>query len=244
MILLLNDTSLYHNGCKEVVKNIDFDKSLPSVRTNDLGYINSINFTDVDLVILNGEGTMHHNQKAACAWIGALSTAQKLGIETRLINSVWQEMDQRYADVLKNCSRVEVREVLSQNELLRQGVDSVVVPDLSVRTEVPIEDKEYVKIYKGQSFYGEPIQGNYPEINIFKDSWNDIVNKLRNSDLLITGRHHEMYAAIKARCRFIAYPGNTWKNEGVMLTHDKTIEDVLHGKYDEEYEKVFNWANK
>ena len=44
-----------------------------------------------------------------------------------------------------------------------------------------------------------------PKINILKD-WNSIVNRLRHAELLVTGRHHEAYAALKARCKFIVLP--------------------------------------
>jgi hypothetical protein len=252
MILLLNDTSDYHSGCAEVVKNIQFDKSVKSVTKKTADTLQKYKIPEgTTLVILNGEGTMHHDQPAALAWLEVLARAQNKGIETWLVNSIWQEMDQTCADIIKRCTKVEVREILSHLALAEQGVDSKIAPDRSIRSDVPLAKRKYQQVYKGQSaLFQKPIAGNYPEIDIFKDDWNDIVNRLRNSDLLITGRHHEMYAAIKAKCRFIIVGDiNSWKNEGLIQTcselpMDITIEDALSGKWDSEYDKIFRWCNK
>ena len=89
---------------------------------------------------------------------------------------------------------------------------------------------------------------NYPKIDIFKQDWNSIVNRLRHAQLLITGRHHEAYAALKARCKFIVLPGNTHKNEGIYLNAGVSpinslddIQDVLEGQYDREFNKIFDY---
>lgn len=251
MILLLNDTSNYHSGCAEVVKNIQFDQSVKSVTRRTAETLQRYKIPEgTTRVILNGEGTMHHNQPAALAWLEVLTRAQNQGIETWLVNSLWQEMDKSCAEIIKRCTVVEVREILSQQALLDQGVGSTVVPDRSIRSDVPIQERVWVNVYKGQAaLFDKSIEAGYPEINIFKESWEDIVSKLRRADLLITGRHHEMYAAIKARCRFIIVGENSWKNSGLIqscseLPMDITVEDVLSGKWDWEYDKIFKWCNK
>ena len=53
--LLLNDTTHYHHGCAKVIETYSFDDSIV---TN--AHIN-VNFLEYSTVILNGEGTMHHN---------------------------------------------------------------------------------------------------------------------------------------------------------------------------------------
>jgi hypothetical protein len=254
MILLLNDTSNYHSGCAEVVKNIQFDQSVKSVTRATADTLQHYKIPEgTTLIILNGEGTMHHNQPAALAWLEVLVRAQNMGIETWLVNSIWQEMDQTCADIIKRCTKVEVREILSHLALAEQGVDSKIAPDRSIRSDVSLQEREWVTVYKGQGAlvngHNTKIEGSYPEINIFKESWEDIVNKLRNADLLITGRHHEMYAAIKARCRFIIVGENSWKNTGLLQTcselpMDITVQEALSGKWDWEYDKIFKWCNK
>ena len=69
--------------------------------------------------------------------------------------------------------------------------------------------------------------------------------------MLITGRHHEAYAALKARCKFIVLPGNTHKNEGIYLNAGVSpinslddIQDVLDGQYDREFNRIFDYYEK
>lgn len=250
MKLLLNDTSRYHHGSAEVVRNIDFDLALEA--PPDSIKFSSLAGEKITCVILNGEGTLHHDSSIAHQWLSILKEAQAKGIPTIILNTVWQQMHKSTAKILERCERIEVREILSQHELRRIGIEAHVIPDRSIRTDVEITPYDYQQIYYGQPFNANlSTPSQYPEINIFSQSWNEVVNRLRNSSLLVTGRHHEMYAAIKARCKFIVKPGNTWKNLGVfassapdLINIPLSIEDVLSGKYDEEYEKIFDWAEK
>tara|TARA_Y100001963_G_scaffold74461_1_gene103457 strand:+ start:642 stop:1412 length:771 start_codon:yes stop_codon:yes gene_type:complete len=245
-ILLLNDTSDYHSGCEKVIESFTFDYSIKTDSRID------IDFKQFDLVILNGEGTMHSSRTNSVRFLRALRDAQNNGCETHLVNSVWQNMTNDFDDVLQKCDIIEVREILSKNELKdKHDIDSEIKWDRSLNIDVPYEKRKYEEVYQGSWFFErsdvKPINGNirYPRINIFKQKWNDIVNRLRNSKLLITGRHHEACAAIKARCKFIVLSGNTHKNEGLFLNVGvqpknkiSMIEDILNGKYDDDYEKI------
>ena len=245
-ILLLNDTSEYHYGCKKVIESYEYTTS---IKTKDWNTTDKINFKNYSKVILNGEGTMHHNASAAMGFLNTLSIAQSFGCETQIHNTVWQSMSDDVANILKKCSDISVREILSQKELLKMGIKSRIVPDRSMLAEVPYEKYDHCSVYEGQYWgkEGKNKQSIYPRINIFKQEWNEIVNRLRHCDLLLTGRHHEMYAAIKAKCRFIATEGSTWKNVGLAETVGAklptTVEQALSGKYDSEYEKIFNYCH-
>ena len=100
---------------------------------------------------------------------------------------------------------------------------------------------------------------DYGTVNIFKEDWNHIVNTLRNSEIFITSRHHEMYASCKARCPFIVVEGNTWKSQALFETADvnipyvKSIEQVSDcfveiktywADYKREYNKLFDWMEQ
>ena len=243
MILLLNDTSNYHSGCDAVVRSYEFDRS---IKTNEL--VTKINWNHYDKVILNGEGTMHDNQHTALKFLRALGYAHADGCEIQIHNTVWQHMSHDYDDVLKRCTEITVREVLSQQEILKHGVEAKIVPDRSVMIEVPYKEYPQVYIYDGQpSRKSINIESDKPRINIFEQSWDEIVNRLRHAEFIVTGRHHEMYAAIKAKCRFIVSEGNTWKNRGLLETVGAQIdmedrEGILSGKYDTEYEKIFDYC--
>lgn len=243
--LLLNDTSKYHFGCAKVIETFKFDHS---IETNSPVDVNFAEYTDV---ILNGEGTMHHtrvdNRQNPIKFLKALSDAQAAGCNTQLVNSVWQDMTSDFDEILQKCSVVEVRDVLSQKELKdKHNVSSVVKPDRSLIPNVPYEKYDWNTIYQGKWFYNEPdISPPVPKVDIFEVPWNELVNRLRHCDLLITGRHHEAYAAIKARCKFIVRPGNTHKNEGIYLSAgvrpftDLTfVNDIIGGKYNKEFEDL------
>lgn len=246
--LLLNDTTHYHHGCAKVIETFTFENSIFTNRPVD------VNFLEYSTVILNGEGTMHHNQSNALKFLQALKDAHKVGCDILLLNTVWQDMTNDYDDVLAKCSLIQVRDIISQKELKsRHGIDSTVIPDRSIRLNVPFQDFAPVKVYQGNRFDSkvESFNLNCPKIDIFKEDWNSIVNRLRHSELLVTGRHHEAYAAIKAECKFIVLPGNTHKNEGIYLNAGvypinslDHIQDVLDGQYDKEFNRIFDYYEK
>lgn len=246
-VLLLNDTSSYHCGCKEVVKYLlDKYKGTDTIITG--GRIDNINWRSYDLVILNGEGTLHHNRPNAFKFLTALRSAQSAGCRTIIVNTVWQEMSHDFDDVLQRCETITVREVYSQQEIAKHGISASVFPDLSYLNKVDLKEFQHVPVYEGQYFFkGRDETGGHPRIDIFKQSWSEIVNRLRNSDLLITGRHHEMYAACVAKCKFLTKPGNTWKNEGLLASAGVVIpfdiDGVLAGKYNSEYEQLWQYLD-
>jgi polysaccharide pyruvyl transferase WcaK-like protein len=250
--LLINNTADYHKGCVKVVEAIQkfygFDDS---IKTRDHHIdLENLDYTKYDRVILNGEGTMHHGSRRAFQYLVALKTAQRQGVKTYLINSVWQEMPDKYDEVLQKCDGISVREVFSQKDIANHGVNANVFPDLSYMLDVPYKEYEHVSVYEGQYIKArqDDAIGIYPRIDIFEQEWDEIVNRLRNADLLITGRHHEMYAACKAKCRFIVKQGNTWKNGGLLrsagIDIPNNVKAILEGKYDEQYEQLWDYLEE
>ena len=252
-ILLLNDTSKYHNGCVKVVEQI---KDMIPVHRS-LKRCPDEEILKYDYVVLNGEGTMHHDAREAINFMKNLEFAQSKGIRTAIINSVWQDVNAKWiANVLHNCEYISVREVLSQEELWKAySIDAEVYPDLSFFADVPEESFPHKERRIGMFFNHFPY-GKNADVNIFKSSWNDIVNTLRNTDLFITGRHHDMYAALKAECPMVLLSGNTWKNEGLMKTAGvdipvlsircntadiERLSNVALDKYGDQYEKLFKF---
>jgi polysaccharide pyruvyl transferase WcaK-like protein len=250
--LLLNDTSWYHSGCKEVIQVLSnyYD---PTMMCDNRNEIDLSIIQEFDRVILNGEGTLHHNAPWAKKFLGYLREAQRLGKETHIVNTVWQEMGNDWDDVLQNASLIEVRDVLSKNEMqTKNNKTASIVLDASIHSDVEYKECEFTEVSVGGSFYGKLNLDwdTYNSIDIFKDSWFTLVNKLRHSRLLITGRHHEMYAALKARTPVITVPGNTWKNEAFFYTMNQfglvmeptreNIFDTLNGKYDNLWKEVWD----
>ena len=263
--VILNDTSHYHYGCKKVIEYLISDlqscgyadiklvgqdiKKIQEARS--LGY-------EADLVVLNGEGTMHStaikNRETPIALLENLSAANHKGIKTALINTVWQnmEIDDFTAYALEN-SYVSCRESYSHNELKIINKDSEIHLDLSYFVKVPFFETSQSDKLIGK-FFGRT-DSKQKNLDIFEEDWDTIVNKLRKTNWFITGRHHELYAACKARCPFTVLKGNTWKNEGLLATAEVTIpsfptlldEESFDSAINEcqgylaEYEKLFNW---
>lgn len=84
-----------------------------------------------DLVIINGEGTMHHDAAGALAIARAGARAAARGLPVALINTVWQDNRQANA-LLAHCRWISTRESLSQQAVVQAGHTAVVVPDLTL----------------------------------------------------------------------------------------------------------------
>lgn len=255
-VLLLNDTSKYHNGCIKVVNEIR--DQLPIVKAKKK--IAKHEVTDYDYIVLNGEGTMHHDARVAIDHMFVLEAAQQKGIRTAIINTVWQELNSKaFGPILHNCEYISVREVNSQEELWNTyAVDADVRVDMSYWADVPEKSFPHKDLRIGQFFHHKPF-GQKVDVDVFKDSWEDIVNTLRHTNLFITGRHHEMYAALKAGCPFLVLQGNTWKNEGLLKTagvdiptlptkcrpeNIMNLANILLDKYGDQYEKLFKFMKQ
>ena len=98
------------------METYSFDDSIATNRPVD------VNFLEYSTVILNGEGTMHHNQSNALKFLQALKDASQAGCDIMLVNTVWQDMTNDYDDILAKCSLIEVR-ILSHNK--NSKVDTV-----------------------------------------------------------------------------------------------------------------------
>lgn len=83
------------------------------------------------LVILNGEGTLHHNAKTGIEMLECCARAAAMGIPVAVINSVWQGNGARMGRLLaSSASVVHMRETASR-AALPEGVKATVTPDMS-----------------------------------------------------------------------------------------------------------------
>lgn len=221
--LIINDTQHYHSGSFVVnqklkslfkTENILPNKYKPSDKE----------LKEYDIIICNGEGTMHSNKARARHNIKILQQAHLLGIKTALVNTVWQDMNTNIDFI----DYVSVRETLSKKEMETNRTKQIDINlDLSF-----YYDQSAMITQENDIVYGADFENN--QIDIFKQSWDYIVNILKKSNLLITKRHHEMYAACKAHCPFIVFGGNTHKNHGLIKTFDSKI-PILNDKQELEY---------
>jgi polysaccharide pyruvyl transferase WcaK-like protein len=86
---------------------------------------------DCDVVLINGEGTMHHDRLGAMALTRAGLLARQIGKPVALLNTVWES--NRAANALLSCvSTIYAREPRSAAEIAQVASPVLVVPDLSL----------------------------------------------------------------------------------------------------------------
>ena len=143
-VALFNDTSGNgHFGCTAVMSTIltqgakrgfDFVFICPTGR-DWRQYKDEILQKNIDLILVNGEGTIHHTDrneraKALCA-LGRFAN-DELSVPSVLINATLFELDEECFKLLHHFTRIFVRETESQKYLASHGIVSEWFPDLSV----------------------------------------------------------------------------------------------------------------
>ena len=256
-VRLLGDHSRVHGGCRAV-----WEVMLRAAKRQGLDVVE----TDYDALIVNGEGSMHHDRISAMRKLEALKEAVDTGKKAWLINTVWQEMSHDYDAVLQALDGVIVREPLSREALRAHGVEASVKPDLSFFHAA--RDPQVLSDFKGQpvmtdfwsdSFdaFARPTSSYLKDFRFFeflKYDWAGAIESLKTTPLLITGRQHAVYAACKARTPFLAVKGNTHKIEGLVamagadipvLDHPREIRDHLDKALENqsEYDRLFDYLD-
>jgi hypothetical protein len=95
------------------------------------------------LVVVNGEGTIHHSAEraraAALAQVGSFAR-DRLNVPAFLVNATIFAIDGRAAENLRAFTRIWVRDSASQSELSQYGIPSEVAPDLAVTASFPAQN--------------------------------------------------------------------------------------------------------
>jgi len=139
-VVVLNDTrSEHHHGCSRVMNCIDHYLKAYSTSIIYLAVGNNWQQNETfkrkivtaDVVIVNGEGTIHHNSSSGLALVKVANFAKKYGVKSYLINMTYQANNISYKAYLADFERIYVRESYSKSELADLGIDSEVVPDLT-----------------------------------------------------------------------------------------------------------------
>jgi hypothetical protein len=253
-IRLAGDHSSYHCGSAAVAQTISAElRHHGEIVTGD----------DFDVLVVNGEGSMHHGGRAFHDKMLQIEAATAAGRQAYLINTVWQDNPHDFDSALAKCRQVVVREVLSQSALAQHGVAAEIVPDLSYFAPISKGDvidfkggivmtdflsREFGSFVRLRSRWAE----RYPFVDMRAMDWSTLVRSLKTARLLVTGRHHAVYAACKARTPFLALAGNTHKIEGIIATAGADIPafkkfSELKVSMDEtenwrgRYDRLFDW---
>lgn len=258
-IRMIGDHSDYHCGSAAA-----FQAICAEVRRH--GRIVDVDDSNYDLLVVNGEGSMHHDSKLCRDKISHIQNALDTGRRAVLINTVWQDNSRKYAELLVRCDHVVAREVCSAYELANIGIQAEVKMDLAFSCEIEdVEPIDFNGAVLVTDFYSKEfgtfarLTGKWAEKFVYIDlrewTWSRLVRSMASASLLITGRHHAVYAACKARLPFLAMEGNTHKISGLIQTAGSNV-PVFHNFSDlksnilwprknySSYNDLFHWMHR
>jgi polysaccharide pyruvyl transferase WcaK-like protein len=146
-VCILNDTRVdRHHGCERVMSAIE-----TLVSRNGMQVIGSCPahadwrerpeflraMEAARLVIVNGEGTIHHDRPAGRRLLEIGARARAAGIPAVLVNAGWEANGPELLAMLKDFALVSLRDSASAEAVRASGQDCRVVPDLSLYGSAP-----------------------------------------------------------------------------------------------------------
>lgn len=145
-VVLINDTRAdAHHGCWRVMRTLEallaergFEVSARAPAHTDWRTNAAVKaaIPKASLVLVNGEGTLHHDAPAGGPLLAVAALAGGCGVPSVLVNASWQDNGPNYQAGLKLFSLVQARERGSQAEMASAGVEARLAPDLSLYDEV------------------------------------------------------------------------------------------------------------
>lgn len=264
-VALLNDTTrdIGHWGCNHVIQNINtlchehnceiylYDRNTDK----DFDYKEfKEQINPADIVLLNGEGTLHDN--AGSNWLKKAAIAKDLNKKTFLVNSVWQNNTQtkNYLQIFDICT---FREAFSYNEAIQDGCKNAIkIPDLTFYSwptlkELPHHPQKKIGIidstkkditseliklsilYKSDLFfmylkhwkkYQRDIRYLFQRNKNFKHL--EKAEQLTDYETLISGRFHACCMSLMLGIPTISIESNTWKIKSML--QDAELEQLFH----------------
>jgi len=227
--ILINDTSMEgHIGSKQVIDNI---KRL--CLNNKVKIVSTFSREDIqkwcprlderletcDIIIINGEGTFHHNPPFFDILVSRRHNYK--GKKIAFINSVWQNMENFNMDKFFDmCDIISFRETLSGQQFIdnyKKTDKMFIVPDVIFATDVP-----ELNIGFGDSVIPETNDilinhyNKFPMHNSKQPDLTAYLAWLKSLTFHITGRYHGVCLSILVGTPFCCYKSNSHKIEGLL----------------------------
>jgi len=238
-VLIYNNTMGFHCGSDAVMAVLTERLSkeahqivglVPNVPLEYAPFVEMLS-RPYDALVINGEGTLHHDSPGAKRISAVAEHCIRQGKQVYLINSVWQENTCFPLALLEALSGVSVREEMSRREIERFGFGGARrVLDLSYFCDCPedispaasdhTEVEMITDLFLPEAGFVVPpaeLQRGRRYVSLKEVTWQQCVGRFRQATMVVTGRHHAVYAACKARTPFAAMRGNTHKIEGLIL---------------------------
>lgn len=257
-VYLLNDTSRGYSGSYAAMQSIVAE--IESGGNKIIGrhicgsrVIDGSLLDKSDLVLVNGEGTVHHQAPAANFLMDCLRSAQKAKKRTFLINTVLHQKVPYYPDVFQNLTFLSVRESLSAEQARANGGRPIVLADscvgylrLNKRKLVEINDIAVGSVRSDSGYFGILNHLKYPRVYVPHHSvavFETLIGILRSCKLYITGQHHGIYGAALAEIPFLPIPSNSHKIEGILKWfQEETGKEIPICRSREDVDKYIPWA--
>lgn len=146
-VVLINDTRADpHHGCWRVMRTLEAQlvqrgfQVIARAPTHADWRANTEVLRALEraaLVVVNAEGTLHHDRPAGAALLAVGAHARALGLPSALINASWQDNGPAFGAALRDFSLVAARESRSRAAMAAAGADPRLAPDLSLFETVP-----------------------------------------------------------------------------------------------------------
>ncbi len=226
-VVIINDTGAKaHFGCRLVMsayRKLVQERDIELVGTQKIrspwhSDSNRKMLDRADLVIVNGEGSIHHNR-----FTDLLEVADEY--PSILVNCVFEEMD--CSAHLGKFKHVAVRESMSARYMETQHCRKPeIVPDLMF---AHTEKMRQLTTYSQDAVF---VSDSVVDLGsctapIADDRY---VNSMSDYRRACCGRFHAICAAAMLGMPFSAWPSNTWKNKGIMA--DMGISELYADQYD------------
>lgn len=259
-IYFLNDTSSCHGGSVKVVENfMHYMKSHEMIGCLDVAVDGNYDLELIkacDALVVNAEGSIHHNAPWGITLLQAIEAAQKLNKKTYLLNCLYEKMDHRYDEIISKVDYVCARELFSFHNLKKLNSNTVLFPDYCILRprEGQILKKRLHGLVKTKTHHSAIYRKVFNKIkavnlSIGKHHFDDYVTTYKMVDILLTGQHHALYAAALAGIPFVPTFSNSHKIESVIewsglpirvcSTRDQVLEDIDRIRNEEDYRKLF-----
>lgn len=150
-ILVLNDTrSENHHGCSRVMNAIDRNLFIRGVE--DICYFKLMLRWDLDedlkkrilqtdLLLINGEGTLHGNPSHVRTLLNVITFAKSYGVIVALINATLYNLKDESITKLSKVDYLFVRDMASKKLMEKNKVKSLYCPDLSFWEPFSLKEK-------------------------------------------------------------------------------------------------------
>ncbi len=221
-VAFVNDTSLYssHFGCQLVCQTFREQFSRVGLKLRysfprDFN-IESVSkyLKNVDLIVVNGEGSIHHGQ---CQHLIRLAGT----FPSVLVNCVYEENP--IIPELKSFLYIAARESLSADDIKNKGADCDTVPDVIFSSSLLrsyIREEPYKEIgYTDNVVAIDDRIKNLSTQNLIhaeKILVSDYLRYLTSFKKLCIGRFHAAIVSAIYGIPFSSWDSNTWKIRGVM----------------------------